>query len=299
MLASANSQTEMVVGNAIQVAGFATLRWIAPLLMSACAVAAVSMTAQGGLVFATANLAPSVQRLSPASKVKQIFSLSGIGQMLKSFLPVAAIAAIAVSVMTREWARLLACGHLTASGVARYVLSNAVEIGWKSGLVLLLWSGIDYLLQRGKFERDLRMSRQDLRDEFKETEGNPAVKARIRRLQRQVRRRRMLEQVPRATVVITNPAEFAIALEYRVEMGAPVVVAKGRNFLAQQIKQIARWHNIPMVENPPLAHVLYRTVEIGQSIPPKLYAVVAEILAKIYRARGQARSASTEGGSRA
>ncbi len=122
------------------------------------------------------------------------------------------------------------------------------------------------------------MSRQDLRDEFKETEGNPAVKMRIRRLQRQARRRRMLKDVERAAVVITNPTEFAIALEFNMQMEAPIVVAKGRNLLAAQIREVALWHGIPLVENPPLAHALYRAVEVGQAIPPKLYAVVAEIL---------------------
>lgn len=133
------------------------------------------------------------------------------------------------------------------------------------------------------------MSRQDLADEFKETEGQPAVKARIRRLQRQLRRRRMLEQVKQATVVITNPTEFAVALEYRPAMAAPVVLAKGRNLIARQIKELARWSGIPLVENPPLAHALYRAVEVGQTIPPKLYTVVAGILAAIYRAE-QARA---------
>ena len=139
------------------------------------------------------------------------------------------------------------------------------------------------------------MSRQDLADEFKETEGNPAVKARIRRLQRQLRRRRMLEEVKRATVVITNPTEFAVALEYGPTMAAPVVLAKGRNLMAQQIKEVARWSGIPLVENPPLAHALYRAVEVGQSIPPKLYAVVAGILAAIYRARRRGPADGTPG----
>ena len=162
------------------------------------------------------------------------------------------------------------------------------------GIRLSSWSGIDYLLERRKFESDLRMSRQEMVDEFKETEGNPAVKARIRRLQRQVRRRRMLQDVERATVVITNPTEFAVALEFSPLLSAPVVVAKGRNLLAAEIKQVARWHGIPLVENPPLAHTLYRAVEIGQSIPPKLYQVVAEVLAAIYRVQAQVSGARPE-----
>jgi len=162
------------------------------------------------------------------------------------------------------------------------------EVAWKGSLVLLLWAGADYFLERQRHESELKMSKQDQKDEFKEMEGNPAVKQRIRRLQRQTRRRRMLKDVERAAVVVTNPTEFAIALEYRMEMNAPVVVAKGRNLLAAQIKEIARWKGIPMVENPPLAHALYRAVEVGQAIPAKLYTVVAEILAAIWRAQTRA-----------
>src|SRR5258708_22401686 len=132
------------------------------------------------------------------------------------------------------------------------------------------------------------MSRQDLRDEYRQTEGNPAIKMRIRRLQRQTRRRRVLKDVERAAVVITNPTEFAVALEFRREMEAPVVLAEGRNLLAAQIREVALWHGIPLVENPPLAHALYRAVEVGQAIPPNLYAVVAEILAAIWRAQARA-----------
>jgi flagellar biosynthetic protein FlhB len=137
------------------------------------------------------------------------------------------------------------------------------------------------------------MSKQNQKDEFKEMEGHPAIKQRIRRLQRQTRRRRMLKDVERAAVVITNPTEFAVALEYRMEMDAPIVVAKGRNLLAAQIQEIARRAGIPMIENPPLAHALYRAVEVGQAIPAKLYTVVAEILAAIWRAQTRASPGQT------
>jgi flagellar biosynthetic protein FlhB len=162
------------------------------------------------------------------------------------------------------------------------------EVAWKGSLVLLAWAGADYFLERQRHENDLKMSKQEQKDEFKETEGHPAIKQRIRRLQRQSRRKRMLKDVERAAVVITNPTEYAIALEYRMDMDAPVVVAKGRNLIAAQIKEIARWNGIPMVENVPLAHALYRAVEVGQSIPAQLYTVVAEILAAIWRAQTRA-----------
>ena len=155
-------------------------------------------------------------------------------------------------------------------------------------MVFAVWFLFDYLLERLSFERQLRMSRQEIREEAKETEGQPLIRSRVRRLQRQMRKRHMLKDVSTASVVVTNPTEYAVALEYRPEeMAAPMVVAKGRNLLAQRIKREANWHGIPIIENPPLAQALYRTVDVGQAIPAKLYAAVAEILAFIYRLQGR------------
>jgi flagellar biosynthetic protein FlhB len=254
--------------------------------------ATIGGVAQGGLVFAPAALSPSLHRLSPASRMGQLFSLAAVSRMLKSMLPTAAIIYLAIAMMTRDWPHLPSLLHGSGVSLTTFTAGETFALAWKAALVLLVWSAADYLLERRRHENELKMSRQDLRDEFKETEGNPTVKMRIRRLQRQARRRRMLKDVERAAVVITNPTEFAIALEFNLEMEAPVVVAKGRNLLAAQIREIALWHGIPLVENPPLAHALYRAVEIGQAIPPKLYAVVAEILAAIWRAQAKATAAA-------
>jgi len=258
-------------------------------------IAALGGVAQGGLVFAPAALTPSLDRLNPASRLGQLFSLNAVSRSLKSLLPTAAIVYLAVTLLARDWMRLPALLHGSGSGLLAFTTGQMFELAWKASLVLLVWSAADYFLERWRHENELKMSRQDLRDEFKETEGNPAVKMRIRRLQRQARRRRMLQDVERAAVVITNPTEYAIALEFRMDMDAPVVVAKGRNLLAAQIREVALWHGIPLVENPPLAHALYRAVEIGQAIPPKLYAVVAEILAAIWRAQARATQTSATG----
>lgn len=251
-------------------------------------LATASGLAQGGLVIAPTALAPNLKRLNPGSKLGQLFSLSALSRLLKSLLPAGVIVYFGVAVVARDWFLLPGLLHVRAGAVLAFAGSHMFEVAWKASLVLLAWSAADYLLERRRHENELKMSRQDLRDEFKESEGNPAVKQRIRRLQRQARRRRMLKDVERAAVVVTNPTEFAIALEYRVDMDAPVVVAKGRNLLAAQIKEVARWHGIPLVENPPLAHALYRAVEVGQAIPAKLYTVVAEILAAIWRAQARA-----------
>ena len=244
--------------------------------------------AQGGLVFAPASLLPTLSRISPAARLRQLFSIGALRSLLKSLLPAGAVVYIGVGCLRRDWTSLLVLSARNARGVASFTGGRVFEMAWKSALVLLLWSFLDYVFERRRLENDLKMSRQELRDEYKETVGNPIIKSRIRRLQRAARRRRMLEDTKRAAVVVTNPTSYAIALEYHPDMAAPIVIAKGRNWLASQIKEIARWNNIPIVENKPLAHLLYRTVEIGGSVPPKLYAVVAEVLAAVYRAQARA-----------
>lgn len=251
-------------------------------------VAVATGFAQGGVVFAPAALAPNWNRLNPASHFEQLFSLAAVSRLLKSLLPTAVVVYLAVAALLRDWPVLPSLLRGSRTGLAVFATSRMYEIAWKGSLVLLFWAGADYFLERQRHQNELKMSKQDQKDEFKEMEGNPAIKQRIRRLQRQTRRRRMLKDVERAAVVITNPTEFAIALEYRMDMDAPLVVAKGRNLLAAKIKEIARWHGIPTVENPPLAHALYRSVEVGQAIPAKLYVVVAEILAAVWRAQTRA-----------
>jgi flagellar biosynthetic protein FlhB len=255
-----------------------------------------SAVAQGGLVFAPTALLPAASRISPAAKLRQLFSITALRGLIKSLLPAAAVAYLAAGCLRRDWLALMELPGRSTRGMLAFGAGLVFEVAWKSALVLLVWSVLDYLFERRHLSTELKMSRQELVDEYKETEGNPVIKGRIRRLQRQMRRRKMVDDTKRATVVITNPTAYAVALEYRPDLPAPVVVAKGRNLFAAQIKEIARWENIPLVENKPLAHTLYRTVEVGQSIPAKLYAVIAEILAAVYRA--QARALAATGGRR-
>jgi len=273
--------------------GRLAIRWAGPVLLLAWVVAAAGSLAQGGLVFAPVALAPKADRLNPAGNLQRLFSFAGLQGLLKSLVPTAFILYLTVAVLTRDWNQILQISRTSPRASLGWMLTRAFEITWKAGLVFALWAAIDVLLSRFNFDRQLRMTREEIREESKETEGHPMVRGRIRRLQREMRRRRMLRDVKRATVVVTNPNEYAVALEYRPEtMQAPVVVAKGRKLLAQQIKREARWQGIPLVENPPLAQALYRATEIGQAIPAKLYAAVAEILAFIYRTQARAAMAS-------
>ena len=266
------------------------IRWGAPPLLMSWLIAAGGITAQGGFVFAPEALEPKPEKLNPAANLGRLFSLNALRTMLKSLLPAAYLAYLGVTLITAQWNKILDSCFLTPRAASSWIFEQAYGMAWKAGLVFGVWFLFDYLLERLSFERQLRMSRQEIREEAKETEGQPLIRSRVRRLQRQMRKRRMLKDVARASVVVTNPTEYAVALEYRPEeMAAPSVVAKGRNLLAQRIKREANWHGIPIIENPPLAQALYRTVDIGQAIPAKLYTAVAEILAFIYRLQGRTR----------
>jgi flagellar biosynthetic protein FlhB len=281
---------------ALQWAGLAAVEAAAPVLLVAFAVAVLATLAQGGIVFSTEAFAPDWNRLNPANNLKHLFSFAGISRICRSMFPVGAILYLAWGLLQERLPAILHSTRLSARGVLSLAGSLSFELAWKFCLVLLAWAVADFAMQWYAHEQSLKMTKQEVRDEAKDTEGNPLIRGRIRKLRRERMRRSLEKDVQRATAVITNPTHYAVALEYRPEvMAAPVVVAKGRDLLAQRIKQLARWHEIPIVENPPLAQALYQATEVGQAIPPKLYAAVAEILAFLYRAqlRMQAQSAGS------
>jgi flagellar biosynthetic protein FlhB len=225
------------------------------------------------------------ERLSPAAKLKNIFSITGLSTSLKSLLPFAAIVWIGESCLSSHWGEILGSSYTDARGFVRLLSTMLLQVLWKSGLVLLAWAGVDYFFLWLKSEGDLKMSRQEIKDEMKQSEGNPQNKAKIRRLQRQSRRKQMIKATEIATVVITNPTHYAVALRYEMNMAAPIVVAKGLDLLAQKIKEIAWERDIPVMENRPLAQALYKGAEVGDSIPSALYHAVAEILVMVYKAQ--------------
>jgi flagellar biosynthetic protein FlhB len=272
---------------------------VAPVMLLAFSLAVGASLAQGGFVISAEGLSPNFARLNPAANLKKLFSLRGMTPLMRSLLPGSYIAWLAISMLRRDWQIIIHASHQTVAGLIRALMGEAYEVSWKSGLVMLTWSALDYGIQKHDFENSLKMTKQEVREENKDSMGNPQIKGRIRNLQRQLRRRIMLKNVARATVVVTNPTHYAVAIEYSEDMEAPTVLAKGRNLIAQQIKKLAAWEGIPVVENKPLAQSLYRTVEVGQSIPPQLYTAVAEILAFIYRAQAMAAAAAAARGANA
>jgi flagellar biosynthesis protein FlhB len=255
-------------------------------VMASVAVAALAagMAQTGGVSIHAGAIGFKLERINPAANLKNLFSLRAAARLGKSVIPASFLAVFAVQRIAHQLALPpFSMARLEQLGGEIYGLLLAAA--W----LLFGWSAIDYLVEWQSRESRLKMSRQDLRDEYKETEGNPQMRGRIRSLQRQMRRRRVKADVSKAAVVVTNPTHYAVALGFDfVTMEAPKVLAKGRNLLAEEIKAEARWAGVPIVENPPLAQSLYRTVEVGQPIPVDLYAAAAAILAYLYRQRVEA-----------
>lgn len=236
-----------------------------------------------GFGLASAKLAPDASRLNPINHLRELPRRNRTAtQEAILLLPVMLVTCWAVvSSNLNNFLRLPLLNLESAVGVAAGALS---ELVWKSAAVLLAWGAVDLFRQRRKYMDDLMMTKQEVREELKQNEGNPEIKMRIRRLRRELLRRRMMSEVPKATAVIVNPTHFAVALRYDMkEMAAPRVVAKGKNFLALRIRETALRHQVAVIENPPLAQALYKQVEVGQEIPAQLYRAVAEVLAYVLR----------------
>jgi flagellar biosynthesis protein FlhB len=255
------------------------------MLAAAGASLAVAMAQNRGLRLHPAGVAPKWSRLNPTANAKHLFTTRAMVRLGKSLIPVILLAIQLVHFL----------GALTAMpafSLTRLpeVFADGFDLLVNTAWIMLAWSLVDYIAEWRQWESRLMMSKQEMREEFKETEGNPQMKGRIRSLQRQMRRRMLRADVRKASVVITNPTHYAVALSFDMStMEAPKVLAKGRDLLAAQIRGEARWAGVPLVENPPLARSLYRSVEPGQSIPADLYAAVAAILAYLFRQEAEER----------
>jgi flagellar biosynthetic protein FlhB len=265
-----------------------TLELLGSSVWTMAAVAAASLGAgilqTGGLNFTATAIGFKPERINPIANVRNLFSLRAASRLAKSLIPATLLAVFAEQRISRQ----LTLPPFSLSRIEQ-LGSDVYGLLLAAAWLLFGWSAIDYLVEWRSRESRLRMSRDDLRDEMKETEGSPQTRSRIRSLQRQMRRRRVKADVSRAAVVVTNPTHYAVALGFDFKtMETPRVLAKGRNLLAEEIKAEARWAGVPIVENPAVARSIYRSVEVGQPIPVDLYAAVAAILAYLYRQRVEA-----------
>jgi flagellar biosynthetic protein FlhB len=254
-------------------------------VMGACFVAALLITYfQVGFVFSGESLIPKLERLNPVEGFKRIFSRRALVELVKSILKVVITGYIVYSVIRKNFYIFPRLVDMELGATASAISSIFMEMAIKVGIVFVLIGIIDYLYQWYEYEKSLKMSKYDIKQEYKQIEGDPHIKSRQRQIQREVAMRRMMAEVPKADVVITNPTHFAVALKYdSSQMTAPEVVAKGQDFMALKIREVAREHEVSIVENPPLARLLYSSVEIGDVVPEDLYQAVAEVLAFVYK----------------
>jgi flagellar biosynthetic protein FlhB len=260
-----------------------------PIIAAALSAGLVSNFAQGGLTLAPEAFKPKAERFNPVANLKKVFGSNGPIELLKGFLKLGGLAAACYGVLGRaisEAPQLIGAPSaktFSALGLLVY------DLGLRAGGLLFLVAALDYLYGWFKHEKSLRMTKQELKDEFRKQEGDPITKQQRRRIARSRSQRRIAAEVPRADLVITNPTHVAVALRYdRKRDAAPTVVAKGADLMAKTIRELAKAHQVPIVENPPLARSLYKSVEMGQMIPAELFRAVAELLAHVYRQRERA-----------
>ena len=257
---------------------------VLPIAGAVAAAVVLTNALQGGWVFATDALQFKWSNLNPANGIKRLGLTVGGAEMVKTILAVIAIGFVAEKVVLTLVADAPRMGGMPALPATMLGWQQALSLLKQSIVVMGLIAAADYGLQRYRFLKSMKMTKQEVKDDMKQMEGSPETKGRIRRIQREMAKRRMLQATRNATVVITNPTHYAVALDYRREtMPAPRVVAKGRDLLAARIREIAREHGVPVVENRPLARALYDTAEVGDLIPGDLFEAVAEILAYLIR----------------
>ncbi|MFH1374804.1 MAG: flagellar biosynthesis protein FlhB [bacterium] len=261
---------------------------LVPLFAVMMAVAFAVNIVQVGFKVTPKAMEPKLEKLNLAKGIKRILSVKSLVTLIRDSLKLIIVGLVAYLAIKSDFESFFLLPDQTITQLAIAMSQLALLLALKIGLVIMVLAILDYVYQKYEFEKSIRMSKQELKDEYKDTDGSPQLKARVRQIQREMSRSRMMKAVPTADVVVTNPTEIAVALKYQPEKStAPFVVAKGQRLLAQKIRDIATENDIPIVENKPLARSLFEMCEIGQIIPADLYRAVAEVLAYVYRLKGK------------
>jgi len=264
------------------------LTLVAPTLLIGFLVAFLSDFVQVKWKITTEPLKPSFSKLNPVNGVKRIFSIRSLVELVKSAAKICLVGYVAYSYLVNQKEKVFILYDISLMQAIQLCGELVIEVGIRISLVYILIAAVDFIYQKYKFNKDMKMTKQEVKDEYKQAEGDPEVKGKIKQKMREASMRRMMQDLPKADVVITNPTHYAVAIKYDAEQyDAPIVLAKGEDYLAQKIKEKARENNIEIVENKPLARMLYANVEVGQAIPPELYQAVAEVLAFVYRLKGK------------
>lgn len=254
-----------------------------PLAVVLLAAVFLSASAIGGMSFSLQAMSFKTEKLNPLKGLKRMFSANAVNELVKAMAKFFLVGALAVAWLWWSFEEISGLGRETVDSAIMHALKicGTSLLFVSCGLIAI--AAIDAPFQLWQFQKKMRMTRKEVRDEMKDTEGRPEVKSKIRQLQQQAATRRMMEDIPIASVVITNPTHFAVALQYDETMGAPRVIAKGKDLVAKRIREIAAEHKVPMFSAPPLARVLFRSTDIGQEIPAQLYTAVAQVLAYIFQ----------------
>lgn len=254
-----------------------------PLFLTAFSIALLANYLQVGFVLSAESVQPKLSKIDPIKGFQKLFSIRSLVELAKNIFKISIVGFVVYMTARGEIENFIPLMEQSVWGILIYIGRVAFKIVLMVCLALIILAILDYIYQKWEFEKNLKMTKQEVKDESRQTEGDPLVKARTRRLQRDMARKRMMASVPEADVVITNPTHLAVALRYdQADMFAPKVVAKGAGFIAENIKDIARKNNVPIVNNKPLARVLYKHVDVDEMIPANLYRAVAEVLAFVY-----------------
>jgi flagellar biosynthetic protein FlhB len=268
--------------------GFRILRTVFPMMVVIVIGGILINFAQVGALFSLEPITPKAEKFDLTKGAKRIFSKKTAVELFRDVLKVAIIGSVAFLTIKAEFPNIVLLTDQSAGQVLVFCATTTLKLGLRIALALLFLAILDFAFQRFEQEKNLRMTRQEVKEELKEHEGDPLIKSRVKRIQRELSRKRMLKEVETADVVVTNPTHIAVALRYDMEKDeAPLLVAKGERLIAEKIKEIARKFEIPIVENKPLAKSLFELAEVGMLIPAKLYRAVAEVLAYVYKQKGK------------
>lgn len=261
---------------------------MAPILVIGFLVAFVSDVAQVGWKPTAKPMRPKLSKLNPISGFKKIISANSLVELVKSLAKIGLIVYVCYNYLQDKWELLFLLYDIPLLQALQLIAVTVTDLGIRVAAIYMIIAAADFIYQKVKFARDMRMTKQEIKDEYKQQEGDPQVKGRIRQRMREASQRRMMQDLPRADVVITNPTHYAVAIKYDPEVAdAPLVIAKGEDYLAARIKEVAKENHVEIVENKPLARMLYANVDVGQAVPPELYQAVAEVLAFVYHLQGK------------
>ncbi len=268
--------------------GIEVMLLLAPVLLVAYIAALIVNYMQVGFLLVGEGLKPKLEKLDPIKGFKNIFSMRSLVEFAKSVLKMTIIGYLVYSTIIQYKSDIAALSHFSLDAILNFAASITLNLGVKIAVALMVLAIFDYIYQKYDHEKKLRMSKQDIKDEYKKMEGDPLIKGKIRERQRRMAMQRMMQEVPNADVIITNPTHFAVALKYEgSEMEAPQIIAKGQDYVALRIKEIAKEHGVITMENKPLARALFQRAEIGDAIPADLFQAVAEVLAYVYKLKGR------------